>query len=135
MDNKELITACLVTLKGIRSSTSSSITIRHIEILFYIYLHEGITRNELQSYLPEISETSLRRYIDQLGSAQWKQSYKAAQGIKLNLIREEVGEDLRYKHIYLNHDGREMICSVINKMLDGFAASDVFNKIKSDLQH
>ena len=122
-DNQQLISGCLATIKTIRNSTSSSITIRHLEILFHIYLREGITRQQLQEVLPEISETSLRRYIDQLGKASWKQNYRDAQGVKLNLIREELGEDSRYKHIYLNDEGRDIIQSVIYKMLDSMESS------------
>jgi len=119
-ETEQLITGCLATFKTIKGKTTSLITIRHLEILFHIYLHEGITRQELHKSLPGLSETSLRRYIDQLGKSEWKVNYKESQGIKLDLIREEFGDDTRYKHIYLNESGRNLITSIVRKMVDSF---------------
>lgn len=118
-DNQQVVTACLATLKTIKQSTTSLLTIRHLEILLYVYLHEGITRQDLHNYLPGLSETSLRRYVDQLGKAEWKINYKDSQGVQLDLIREEYGDDNRYKHIFLNQAGRTLVQLVVQKLLDG----------------
>ena len=118
-DHQEVVAACLATLDTIKKSTTSLITIRHVEILLHIYLHEGVTRQQLHNHLPGLSETSLRRYVDQLGKAEWKVNYKDSQGVKLGLIREEYGDDSRYKHIYLNDTGRNLVQSIIQKLTDG----------------
>ena len=117
-DDNQIVAGCLATIQTLRIYTHSTLTIRHLEILLYIYLHEGITRQRLQEFLPELSESSIRRYIEQLGKVQWKESYAKAQGIQHNLIREIRGDDSRYKHLYLNESGRKVILMITEKMRD-----------------
>ncbi len=46
-NDHDVIAGCLTTMKAIKAHASSTLTIRHLEILFQIYLSSEITHQDL----------------------------------------------------------------------------------------
>lgn len=124
---KEPLAGCLATLRALRAHCSPSINIRHLEIVISIYLFPGITRKQLNELLPELSEPSLRKYINDLQNTSWRNNYSGASNVaQLNLVRVVENEkDSRYKHLYLTDIGQEMMKTIAEKMADGISCMEI----------
>ena len=139
-DEKEVMAGCLATLQTLRTHTSPTITMRHLEIVIHIFLHPGITRQELTKQIPAISESSLRRYIKELCKVSWKDSYGGASNMPgYNLISiEESDIDHRVKPLYLTDAGTQMMSSIAKKLQDGMGSSVIQPNVvthSSDWKH
>ena len=119
-EDKDVLADCLATLQTLRTHTSPSISIRHLEIVIHIYLRPGIVFQELTKLIPEISESSLRKYIKELGKVLWKESYAGASNQPAhNLIRfEENNGDYNANPLYLTDAGTVMMYAIAKKMQD-----------------
>ena len=139
-DEREVMAGCLATLQTLRTHTSPTITMRHLEIVIHIFLHPGITRQELTKQIPAISESSLRRYIKELCKVSWKDSYGGASNMPgYNLISiEESDIDHRVKPLYLTDAGTQMMSSIAKKLQDGMGSSVIQPNVvthSSDWKH
>ncbi len=86
----------------------------HLDILFLISLHEGITRKEINDAMAPQSLTTTKRYVGDLS----KYSFDRDRETRLRLpgfdLIEEVDDefDSKTKHLYLNERGKQL-CTVL----------------------
>ena len=130
-EDREIMTGCLATLQTLRVNCVPTINIRHLEIVIHIFLNPGITRQELTEQVPELSESSLRRYIKELTNVSWRDSYGGAIDTpNHNLIRiEDSNTDMRFKHLYLTDSGMAMMNTVAKKLQDSMSCLDISPKL------
>ena len=117
---KDIISGCAATIQALRVHSSSSLSINHLEILFYIYLNDGITRQKLLERIPNVSPSTIKRHIKELCEVSWSKDYSSKiKHFGHNLIIETDDEnDFRIKHLHLNEKGHLIIKTVVHKMQD-----------------
>ena len=103
---EDVIAACIAVIQALRGQSVAQLSMSHYELLFYVFLHDGITRNELIDQIPPVSATSMKRYVKELMNEQ-------------NLITETESEsDFRVKHLHLTEKGYQIIKTIVDKMQD-----------------
>jgi len=100
---QEIISGCVATIHALKKHIAASLTLNHMEILFYVFLKDGITRKELLDQIPKASKEMIQRYVKDL--------------LTHELLTEIENEnDYRYKHLHINEKGSEIIDTVFYKM-------------------
>lgn len=103
---EDVIAGCISAIQALRGHAAAQLSMNHYELLFNIYLYDGITRNELIDQIPQVSATTIKRYVKELMN-------------DLDLITETDSEDdFRVKHLHLNQKGHQIIKTVVSKMQD-----------------
>ena len=101
---EEIISACVSAIQALRVNSATHLSMNHYELLFYIYLHDGITRQELIHRIPQAKPSSIKRYVKDLLTEHTL------------LVETDSSEDFRVKHLHLNEKGHRIIKTVVNKM-------------------
>ncbi len=101
---EDIITGCVTAIQALRVNSATHLSMNHYELLFYVFLHDGITRQEIINRIPKAKPTSIKRYIKDLL-------------VEHDLIVETDGkDDFRLKHLHLNEKGHQIIKTVVTKM-------------------
>ena len=101
---EDIITGCVTAIQALRANSAAHLSMNHYELLFYIYLHDGITRQEIINRIPKAKPTSIKRYIKDLLIEHTL------------LVETDCNEDFRVKHLHLNEKGHRIIKTVVSKM-------------------
>ncbi len=101
---EDVITGCVAAIQALRAASASHLSMNHYELLFYIFLHDGISRNEIIKRIPQAKPSSIKRYINELLTEHTL------------LIETNSDEDFRIKHLHLSEKGHQIIKTVTNKM-------------------
>jgi DNA-binding MarR family transcriptional regulator len=101
---EDIITGCVTAIQALRANSAAHLSMNHYELLFYIYLHDGITRQEIINRIPQSKPSSIKRYINDLLIEHTL------------LVETNSDEDFRVKHLHLNENGHRIIKTVVNKM-------------------
>ena len=103
---EDVIAGCIAAIQALQMHSAAQLSMNHYLILFYIFLHDGITRKELTEQLPNVSKEMVQRYVKDLL-------------IEHKLLTETEAEtDTRYKNLHLNDNGHQIILTVVQKMQD-----------------
>lgn len=101
---EDIISGCITAIQALRANSATHLSMNHYELLFYIFLHDGITRKELINRVPQAKSSSIKRYIKDLLFDHTL------------LVETDSKEDYRVKHLHLNERGRQIIKTVVSKM-------------------
>ncbi|MGH1538500.1 MAG: hypothetical protein ACRBDX_10730 [Gammaproteobacteria bacterium] len=101
---EDIITGCVTAIQALRANSATHLSMNHYELLFYIFLHDGITRQEIINRIPNAKPSSIKRYIKDLLVEHTL------------LVETDSNEDFRIKHLHLNEKGHQIIKTVVNKM-------------------
>ncbi|MGI9227346.1 MAG: hypothetical protein ACR2PU_01005 [Gammaproteobacteria bacterium] len=103
---EDVIAGCIAAIQALRGHSAAQLSMNHYELLFYIFLHDGITRNELIAQVPLVSATTMKRYVKELI-------------YEYDLLTEiENDNDIRVKHLHLTEKGHQIIKIFVGKMQD-----------------
>ena len=103
---EDVIAGYIAAIQALRGHSAAQMCMSHYEFLFYIFLNDGITRNELIDQVPLVSATTMKRYIKELI-------------YEYDLLTEtENDNDIRVKHLHLTEKGHQIIKIFVGKMQD-----------------
>lgn len=94
---EDIITGCVTAIQALSANSAAHLSMNHYELLFYIYLHDGITRQEIINRIPQSKPSSIKRYINDLLIEHTL------------LVETNSDEDFRVKHLHLNENGHRII--------------------------
>ncbi len=101
---EDIISGCVSAIQALRANSAAHLSMNHYELLFYIFLHDGITRQELINRVPQAKPSSIKRYVKDLLTEHTL------------LVETDSHEDFRVKHLHLNEKGHRIIKTVASKM-------------------
>lgn len=101
---EDIISGCVAAIQALRENAAAHLSMNHYEILFYIFLHDGITRHELISRIPQAKSSTIKRYVKDLMMEHTL------------LVETDSKDDYRVKHLHLNERGHLIIKTVVSKM-------------------
>ena len=103
---EDVIAGCIAAIQSLKGHATAQLSMNHYELLFYIFLRDSITRNELIEQVPLVSPTTVKRYVKELMNDH-------------NLLTETENEnDFRVKHLHLTEKGHQIIKTIVSKMQD-----------------
>jgi len=101
---EDIISGCVSAIQALRTNAATHFSMNHYEILFYIFLHDGITRQELIDRVPQAKPSTIKRHVKDLLIDHTL------------LVETDSKEDYRVKYLHLNERGHRIIKTVVSKM-------------------
>ena len=103
---EDIIAGCITAIHALQDHAVAQLSMNHYLILFYIFLHDGITRSSLIDQIPNAKKETIRRQVKELIE-------------ESGLLTETENEDVyRIKQLHLTENGHQIIQTVVQKMQD-----------------